>query len=839
MKENRAAANKAPGVHSQTTELHGSIQKGITPRDHQILASHKGQVGTDPKESVGPQATSPSHSSALQPPTATVGPHHPNTRANGATSGNKVHQSLQTHSACHRSPSRVRAADSDRPVAIGTWNCTDSWAQPHGIKIPVPDSFYDIDFSTRPPNDIVIKVAHTVTDRSGKQVVQTPVNPANKVEFPDLATAAKSPQQGDSVPPHNRTFGKKKEQHVSPQKPTPSKVPEVGSVSVPVTKKVKAGSNATIVNAKSSPLVTNKEDHTSQVTASNRTHLQPPAEGKASLAQLTGILRYFRPLKSAQTDYLEKKTPAPPSPMHEPAPAPVPSPSLKPIQGHLCTEGAAFLAQLPKSGVLNSPKKASSGNDLEVKPASSEPSKVLPAQETMAQRERQQKFEGGCAGARDSTSAVDEVVAGINAKTVAPPKSALDSSNKSVRGRADEQLSCISVNLSFEDAFKGRNASAPSQKSVVLYEGRQPNNPYQIDDQLGDYEPGQLRGWDGNWAPAPVEWDLRDMFDYRKPQHQDSIKNFIIDRYKAFKKGLCPALKIDDEHFTSGASLAIGLTHFGKPIDPNQHHHLTAQDPFTLNKLHQTAARSTEYYVRHYDRLFGSQQKKRPQKPTEAEKKAMQEAYDEMMRDIPPNKFKPVANIYIRPARVVDLPQIRNIHNHWTRVSVVTAERVELTDREWRTRYDDCAAERYPFIVAVLRRGRTAQRTEKIVGFAYAEDFGGEQSMWRHTCELQLFVDPYHLRQGIGKNLMDFILRGLNPLYVYHDVVEFIYSQDELNRYDMGGARVLSNIIISFPYVATEEEQSKWIWDWLTRVFEFQLQGILKGIGRKGNGNKP
>ena len=823
LKETQAATDSLSCFYGLRTQPLGSSSKNTTSRYNFPSADKKQNRITNLEESFDLSSPSMNRQGC-------------NVRASRATeiTGRKRSSHWQQVDKKGRLP--LRTEDPNHPVAIGTWNRIDSAVKPHEIKIPTPDSFYDIDFSTRPPTDIVIKMAHTVIGRSGKPVVQTPVNLTDKAEFPELTTAAKSSQQQFFPQPHTPVLQRKDEQHYSARI---SQTPEVSTLSTPpnqVINEVDPELNAAAVGTSRSPQDTSQGNLGPEVTSSDIPYLQPSATTKSSKPQQTVLSRWFQPIKAAQTEQTQEERPVVVSPVLNPVSSPAEA-----NQRYLVTEGAAFLAQVSKHTGYSNAKITSSADNLEMKPTSPLPAQTSIVESSVATNEEQQpQQQVDRSGVPNSTSAVDEVIAGIKAKLVLPVNASMNSSNKSVRGRADKDLSTISADLDFEDAFKGRNASARSENSVVVYGGRRPDGPYQVgEDYTNDYEPGQLRGWDGKWAPAPVEWDLRDMFDYRKPQHQDAIKNFVIDRYRAFKKGLCPALKIDEEQFTSGDSLAIGMTHFGKPIDPSNHFHMAARDPFTLNHLHQTAARSTETYNRSHSRLFPDKERKRQKKPTESEQKAMQEALEEMMRDLPPNKFKPMANIYVRPARVYDLPQIRNIHNYWTRVSAVTAERIEMTDREWRGRYDDCLIERYPFIVAILRHRRAGQKREKVVGFAYAEDFGGEQSMWRHTCELQLYVDPHHLRQGIGKNLMDFTLRGLDPSYVYHDAVEFIYTQDEMSRHESGGARSLTHIIISFPYVAAEEEQSRWIWDWLARVFGFELQGKLKGIGRKADSNKP
>ncbi|KAL8942255.1 MAG: hypothetical protein Q9216_001780 [Gyalolechia sp. 2 TL-2023] len=829
LKENRPVATQFPNiVHGQPARSPVSIAKDTTSGDYQALANSKRQLGTDPKKPAGTYVRSPLHASKPHLLSAAQSPKDHNTRTDSMASGNRNQQASRSQRKGSKNPVIPTAMNPNEPGPMGNWNWTDSWAKPHRIKRPAPESTYDIDFSSRPRNDIVVRIAHTVIDRNGKEVVQTAVDPANKEEFPDLQTAVESAQQW--MPPHKRG-GAKYEQEISAQRQYPLKGHEAESQSTPMISEEKAESNAIKDDAVSSPLVTSRADLTSYVASSNIIQISPPTHDQSSAPKPTGIRRYFQPLKPAQIEHPKQHTPTPPLP----PPDPVASPLQEAAPGHLITEGSLFLTYIGKSGALTAPQKTSPNNDLSAKAALPEPNTRSPVQVTMVQNEFKQQWAGKDASARDSTSTVDEIVAGIKAKTIARPRSSRDSSNQSVRGRKNSKLGAISVNLSFEETFKGRNASAISEESVVLYVGRRPPNPYQTNDHLGDYEPGQLRGWDGNWAPAPVEWDIRDMYDYRKPEHQRSIKNFVVDRYLSYNNGGCAALKIDEEQFTSGASLATGLGHFGKPIDAVYHHHLRAQDPYTLNKLHQTAEQSRKIFVRGHERIFGPTEKKRVKKLTEAEMQANQKKHEALIASIPPNKFIPISNIYIRPARAVDLPQIRRIHSEWVRLSVVTSERVELTDAQWRIRFDDCAEERFPFIVAILRNGHTAEPTERIVGFAYAEDFGGERSMWRYTCELQFYTDPSYLRKGIGKNLVDVVLRGLDNFYVYHDAVPFVYSQDELNRHDSGGSRRLKNVMVSFPFKETEQEQSKWIWDWLARVFDFEVQANLKGIGRKSD----
>ncbi|KAL8983965.1 MAG: hypothetical protein Q9205_001937 [Flavoplaca limonia] len=425
-------------------------------------------------------------------------------------------------------------------------------------------------------------------------------------------------------------------------------------------------------------------------------------------------------------------------------------------------------------------------------------------------------------------------------------------STESVRGQADEpHLSSVPESMFFEYAYNGRDASA----SEVVFEGRNPRNPYkdprvkcnQVSGWEGvegpAYQPGQLVGWDGNWQEAPVEWGRRDLYDYTAEEHQQNVKNFIDDRYGRYTAGECPAIEIiSDPLFMSGRALATGLPYFAKHINDEDHHHIPPEDPFSQGKLTKTTTMSIESYLRVHSKRLKEQEnrehavdeRKKAAKAQRAEQRAREQAIAEAATA--PNPYEPKINIFIRPAEPKDLPQICAIHNYYIRTSALTGERVELTEREWRTRFDTCREDKFPFLVAILvlhsKMNRRHGRTERVVGFTYIEDFAGELTMWGHTCELQIFVDYQYLHQGIGKNLMDCVLRGVDPNYQARNGVQFVFTPGLNDRYEGGGERVISNIIFPLPYTAEEDEHAQRVGEWLKDEFGFKLQGLLVGIGR-------
>ncbi|KAL8997106.1 MAG: hypothetical protein Q9169_003542 [Polycauliona sp. 2 TL-2023] len=430
-------------------------------------------------------------------------------------------------------------------------------------------------------------------------------------------------------------------------------------------------------------------------------------------------------------------------------------------------------------------------------------------------------------------------------------------STESVRGQADgAHLSSIPESMFFDFAYNGRDASITSE---IVFKGRQPFNPYKtprvknvvpgwegVEGPI--YQPGQLLGWDGNWQEAPVEWDRRDLYDYTAEEHQQNVKKFIDDRHERYDAGGCPPLDVTaDKLFLDGSALATGLPYLAKPIHKDEHRHEPPDDPFSQGKRTKTAAMAIQDYLRvHAKRL--KEQETRAEAVAEKKKTAKaQRAAEREARELAiaeelatPNPYEPKLNFFIRPAEPKDIPQICEIHNSYIRISAATGERVELTEREWRTRFDTCGEDRFPFLVAILARyskmnRRQGRTTEHVVGFSYVEDFAGEQTMWCHTCELQIFVHEKYLHKGIGKNLMDCILRGVDPNYQARNAVEFVFTPGENERYEGGGVRVISNIIFPLPFTDEEDAKAQWIGKWLEGEFGFKLQGNLVGIGRVRN----
>lgn len=770
---------------------------------------------------------------------------------------------------------------------VGNWDSSDAWTNPglFNRSTIYDDSRDDIDFTARPVNDVKIKVAYTAQDNSGKQVVQGPIDLANRAEYPTPATSRTKQPSPKGI--GNGTLvvtDEERSPHLPPHQRMRVNVPSPVDSST-IKEQVKAERSEDKVKVRIDEICSlNGSSLSTQrsVEPSTPPHLRIPKpvqaggldKDTASQPSAVALPPHLRPPKKPQNDQLDKvKTSTEPLANDSRGVLPHTTTTAKDhskiVNPHLVTEASFFLSQIghpsevidtraqpvePASLATTAPTIDASPKVPNISSASLEhaegkamPSTTEPSSTQVRHDQESQVKE------RDARSGLpDEDFLSGRPDQRGPFEPSL--SNLSMRGDEMERLSDLSGSLNFDDAFQ---ASNPSDIYPKISDGG--FNPY----RKNEYD-NSLRGWDGDWGPAPIEWDRRELYDYDTAKHKVFVQTFVINRIKAFKAGFCPAVAVDDEDFIQGRSLANGGLEFGKPIDESEHHHFRDNSPFTLHHLHNTAQIAIDNYIRGKRTLLDKEEAKEARKLAKAEKKMREQVSNENKEggearsiskvekkarkqvasekagvEPPPNPYLPKANIYIRPARVKDLPQIRGLFNHYVEECAVTGERSKLSDRDWRDRFDLALTEKFPFIVAVGRHQFNKQYGgEKIVGFAYAEDYGGEQSMWRHTCELQFYVHHTCVKKGVGKNLVDCIMRGLNSLYRAKAAVDFPIDDPESARHDGGGERLLSHILIPYSYLSEQLEQTKWVGEWLTREFGFELQGTLKGIGRVGNPGK-
>jgi L-amino acid N-acyltransferase YncA len=216
-----------------------------------------------------------------------------------------------------------------------------------------------------------------------------------------------------------------------------------------------------------------------------------------------------------------------------------------------------------------------------------------------------------------------------------------------------------------------------------------------------------------------------------------------------------------------------------------------------------------------------------------------------------PNPFAPTIDIYLRPATVRDAEQVGRIYNHYVTNSYVTEDQEPVVVKEIASMIQASQREKLPFIVAILGKvpvlhdvqGRveTPQKAVppaqgEVVGFATAEIFnfgwgGARNGRSRYTANLQLYVSPYYVRRGIGRNLLDRLMFTLKSTYSFMDTCAWV-NLDGDKTYEHGGAGKWHQLLFQLPILKEDDTSLPWIEAFLKRQFFFNLEYTQKSLGR-------
>ncbi|CAB4572321.1 unannotated protein [freshwater metagenome] len=104
----------------------------------------------------------------------------------------------------------------------------------------------------------------------------------------------------------------------------------------------------------------------------------------------------------------------------------------------------------------------------------------------------------------------------------------------------------------------------------------------------------------------------------------------------------------------------------------------------------------------------------------------------------------------IRDARAEDLPDIREIYNHYVRNSVVTFDEDEMTLKEWRVKFAFLTKFDMPFIVAESPSGQ-------VLGYALVTPWK-QKKAYRYTVENSIYLGPASTGKGLGRALLGELL---------------------------------------------------------------------------------
>jgi L-amino acid N-acyltransferase YncA len=100
----------------------------------------------------------------------------------------------------------------------------------------------------------------------------------------------------------------------------------------------------------------------------------------------------------------------------------------------------------------------------------------------------------------------------------------------------------------------------------------------------------------------------------------------------------------------------------------------------------------------------------------------------------------------IRPATPADLPDVRQIYNHYVTNTMVTLDTHTRTLRTWRAKFAYLQKLGLPFLVAVSPSGQ-------VLGYALCEPWNQKRSA-RSTVEESIYLRPASTGKGLGKALL-------------------------------------------------------------------------------------
>jgi L-amino acid N-acyltransferase YncA len=100
----------------------------------------------------------------------------------------------------------------------------------------------------------------------------------------------------------------------------------------------------------------------------------------------------------------------------------------------------------------------------------------------------------------------------------------------------------------------------------------------------------------------------------------------------------------------------------------------------------------------------------------------------------------------MRPATRADLPNVREIYNHYVLNSTVTFDEDTMSLAALRKKFDKVVALGLPFIVAENPAGQ-------ILGYAYVYPWK-EKAAYRFTVENSIYLGPASTGKGLGKALL-------------------------------------------------------------------------------------
>lgn len=205
---------------------------------------------------------------------------------------------------------------------------------------------------------------------------------------------------------------------------------------------------------------------------------------------------------------------------------------------------------------------------------------------------------------------------------------------------------------------------------------------------------------------------------------------------------------------------------------------------------------------------------------------------------IPDTSIHPKVNLYLRKAQTSDMAQITKIYNHYATDSLRVPECTSVAPRHMLDRFNSITTVFHVFIVACLasgpkgatkgpgKRNKHNVTNDRIIGFAYSDDFNDPLGMYRFLAEVEVYTDPEFARMGVASCLMDKLVSILDPYWTPRGGYEI--RDDSLGR---ESTRQVNCLWINLPYVP-EDDEKEWAGKWLGAQ-GFEQTGDHKKVGYK------
>ncbi len=382
-------------------------------------------------------------------------------------------------------------------------------------------------------------------------------------------------------------------------------------------------------------------------------------------------------------------------------------------------------------------------------------------------------------------------------------------------------------------------AFATTAKSAVKA-GKQ---PARNDDLL--HGNSDLANWDGKLASPLLgeDWADREPFDSSNRDRKSLIEAWREEQ--ATEAEVTGGVKIDTKslEFQTGNGLIGGNGDVLSFIDDADHEAIPHDDDFTQVHREQNAAAAIEQFKASMRKSTKSGESNGTRQPEERDRKRVLRDQDEDYV-LHLREHAPEANIYLRPAESGDMRQCTDIYNQWALDTSFTVMLKPVDTAYWTECYNTSQDDGTPFLVAVhmgqkrIHELKDVRRRkgETIVGFSVATNYGSKDSVYRYSVELELYVRREHLRQGVGRTMLDRMLAALCQDYSLIECAPLLLLKGHhRHAWCGGGVPIVHTVAVNLLHWAGEDKENvEWKMKWLSGGRNnFEHVGTIPRIGFK------